>query len=126
MAARIEAWVIENGLSGLKSSATHIEACSADPASYAAATTTNNLGTKNFGAGSVFPGAIANGAVTGRKVTSAAVTDGTISTAGTITHLAVTDRTNSRLLAVIALASGVTVTTSGFTATAFDITIPAQ
>ena len=118
--------VLDNGLAALKSTATHVEVCNAEPATYAAATSTNNLGTKNFGAGNVFPAAIAAGTgPIGRQLVSAAVTDGAIGTNGTASHWAVTDRTNSRLLCTGTLAASQSVTSpNAFTLGAITIKLP--
>lgn len=114
--------VYDNGLSVLDTEATHIHICSAEPSVFG---TLNSLGNKNFGAGNCF-GAPAARTPTGRKVTSAAVTDGVVTASGTATHWAVTDTTNSRLLAAGALASSQGVTSgNAFTLAAFDIGIAA-
>lgn len=115
----------DNGLSVFDLEATNVEICNAEPATYTAATSTNNLGTKSFGAGGVF-NAPAAGTPNGRQVTSNAVTDGTTGTSGTASHWAITDRTNSRLLAAGALASTQAVTAGNpWTLPAMTIRIPA-
>jgi hypothetical protein len=102
--------------------ATTIHICSALPATYTAATSTNTLGNKSFGAGGCF-GAIANGATSGRKVSSTAITDGTVTGTGTATHYAVVDGT--RLLAAGALSASQAVTSGNtFTLASFDVTFP--
>lgn len=114
----------DSGLGVLDTEATNIEICSAEPTTYTQAITTFNLGTKSFGAGGVF-GAPAAGTPSGRSVTSVAVTDGTISVAGTASHWAITDRTNSRLLAAGSLASPKVVTVGiPWTMPAMVINIP--
>jgi len=118
--------VLDLGLNVLDVEATHLELCSALPTTYAAATTTNNLGTANLGAGNV-AGAPAAGSPNGRKVTVAAVTGttGTVATGGTASHIAITDRTNSRLLHAQALSANKTVNAGdNWTSPAFDISIP--
>lgn len=102
--------VLDNGLAALKSAASHIYICSAEPANYTAATSTNALGNKNFGAGSVFPGAIAAGAPSGRKLATAAVTDGSVTANGTASHYAVVSSASSRLDAANSLSSSQAVT----------------
>lgn len=127
MAANVDSRVLDYGLSALKSEATHIYICNAEPTTYTAATSTNALGNKNFGAGNVFPAAIANGTPNGRKLTTAAVTDGTVTGTGTATNWAICDSVNSRLLAVGSLAAAQAVTSGNvFTLAAFDIRLPNQ
>lgn len=131
MAAHVENYVLDNGLgAGLKTIASHIYICNAEPTTYSTATVTgtNALGSKNFGAGAVVPGAIAAGTATNsRKVTTAGFTDGVVSQAGSATWWAIVDATNSRLLAVGQLSSTLVVATgSPFALPAFDITLAGQ
>lgn len=128
MADNFASRVLDNGLSSLKSEATHIYICSAEPTTFTEATSTYALGNKNFGAGNVIPGAIANGTPTNsRKVTTAAVTDGVVTATGSATKRALVDVTNSRLLAVTSLASSQNVTNGNpFTLTAGDLTLQGQ
>lgn len=113
------------GLNALDLEATNIELCSAEPTTYTAATSTNNLGTKAHGAGNV-AGTPAAATPNGRKVTTTAVTDGTVGTGGTATHWAITDRTNSRLLAAGPLQASQVVTAGNpWTLPAFDLRFPA-
>jgi hypothetical protein len=112
--------VFDSGLTVLDTEATHIHVCSAEPTVFG---TLNSLGNKNFGAGGCF-GAPADRTGGGRKVSSTAVTDGSVTSTGTATHWAVTDTTNSRLLATGALASSQAVTSGNtFTLSSFDIGI---
>lgn len=116
---------LDNGLSALKAAASHIYICSAEPATYTAATSTNALGNKNFGAGSVYPGAIAAGSPSGRKLTSAAVTDGSVTGTGTATHYAVVSSASSRLEVAQSLSASQAVTSGNtFTLTAADVRLP--
>ena len=91
--------VLDNGLTVLDTEVTHLYICSAAPTSYAQATTTYALGNK--AAPSV--GAPEAATPTGRKVVVAAFADGAITSAGTATHYALVDTTNSRLLAAAPL-----------------------
>lgn len=118
--------VLDLGLNVLDTEATHIYICSADPTTYTEATSTYALGNKNFGAGNAF-GAPAAGSPNGRKVTSVAITDGSVTGTGTAAKWAVTDNTNSRLLANGSLSASQAVTSGNtFTLAAFDIRIPNQ
>jgi hypothetical protein len=116
--------ILDLGLNVLDTEADQINVCSAEPATYIAATTTNALGLKNFGAGAVF-GSPAARSPSGRKVTSTAVTDGTVNTSGTVTHWAVVDTANSRLLSAGAVNNSQMLTAPNpFTLAAFDIGLP--
>lgn len=113
--------VFDNGLTILDTEANRLDICTAEPATYAAATSTNTLGNKT----SLSVGAPADRSPTGRKVTVAAITDGTVTGSGTATHWAITDTVNSRLLATGALSASQAVTSGNtFTLGAFDIGIP--
>lgn len=125
MTANVADRVIDNGITVLDTEATHVYICSAEPTTYTEASSTYALGTKNWGAGGAF-GAPAAG-TNGRKVTSTAITDGSVTGSGTATKWAVTDNTNSRLLADGDLASSQAVTSGNTWALpAFDITIKSQ
>lgn len=113
---------LDNGLSALKAAASHIYICSAEPATYTAATSTYALGNKNFGAGSVFPGAIAAGSPSGRKLTTAAVTDGAVTGNGTASHYAIVSAGSSRLEVANSLsASQAVVSGNTYTLAALDV-----
>lgn len=117
--------VLDLGLNALKTEATHIYICSAEPATFTAASSTNALGNKNFGAGAVIPGAIAAGAPNGRTVATAAITDGTVTATGTAAAWAITDNTNSRLLATGTLSATQGVTSGNtFTLPSFNVRLP--
>lgn len=116
---------LDNGLAALKAAADKVYICSAEPATYTAATSTFALGNKNFGAGAVFPGAIAAGSPSGRKLTSAAITDGSVTANGTATHDAVVTSGSSRLETAQALSASQVVTSGNiFTKTAQDVRLP--
>jgi len=116
--------VLDNGLQVLDTEANQVNICSAEPATYTAATATNSLGSKAVAAGAVF-GSPAARSPTGRKVTSAAITDGAVATGGTVSHWAVVDTANSRLLAAGPVTAGQVVTAPNpFTLAAFDIGLP--
>ena len=112
--------VFDLGLNVLDTEANRLDICSADPATYTAATSTNTLGNKT----SLSIGAPAAGSPSGRKVTVAATTDGTVTGTATATHWAITDTVNSRLLATGSLSASQAVTSGNtFTLGAFDITL---
>lgn len=113
--------VLDLGLTVLDTEADRLDICSTEPASYAAATTTNTLGNKT----PLSVGAPADGAVSGRSVTVAAITDGDVTGTGTATHWAISDTGNSRLIATGLLEEGIAVATGNvFTLAPFTITIP--
>jgi hypothetical protein len=114
--------VYDNGLTVLDTEGTRLDICSTEPTTYTQATTTYTLGNKT----SLSIGAPAARTPTGRKVTVAAITDGAVTATGTAGFWAITDPTNSRLLAANALSATQAVTNGNvFTLPAFDIGIPA-
>lgn len=113
--------VYDNGLTVLDTEVTHLYICSAEPTTHTEASSTLALGSKATPTVSA-PGDRSGG---GRKVTVSAITDGAVSATGTATHWALTDNTNSRLLATGALSASQAVTNGNpFTLTAFDIGVP--
>lgn len=113
--------VFDLGLNVLDTEANRLDICSTEPATYAAATSTNTLGNKT----SFAIGAPADRTPNGRKVTTASITDGAVTATGTATHWAITDTGNSRLLATGALSASQAVTNGNvFTLAAFDLGIP--
>lgn len=116
--------VMDSGLTILDSEADRIDICTQEPTTYTEATSTYSKGSKDHGAAGTAFGTVGDRTPTGRKVSSTAVTDGTISGAGTVTHWAVTDVTNSRLLAAGALsASKVVASGDTWSLASFDIGI---
>lgn len=117
--------VLDAALAVLDTTARRIDICSAEPTTYAAATTTLSLGNKDFGSAGAAFGSPSDRSPSGRKVASTAVTDGAVTATGTATHWAVTDVANSRLLATGALSASQPVTSGNtFTLASFDIGIP--
>jgi hypothetical protein len=113
--------VFDNGLAVLDAEANRLDICSAEPTTYAQATSTNSLGNKS----SIAVGAPEDRSPSGRKVVVAAITDGSVTANGTASHWAITDTGNSRLLATGALAASQAVSSGNtFTLGAFDIGIP--
>lgn len=101
--------VLDSGLTTLDTEASHIYVCSQQPVTYTEAVTTYALGSKSFGAGAAF-GAPAAGSPDGRQTTSVAVTNGLVTANGTVSHWAVVDVPNTRLLATGELTGGAAVT----------------
>lgn len=113
--------VLDNGLTVLDTEANRLDICSSEPTTYTAATSTATLGNKT----SLSVGAPAARSPSGRRVTVAAITDGTVTGTGNASHWAITDTTNSRLLATGSLSASQAVTSGNtFTLGAFDIGIP--
>lgn len=113
--------VYDNGLTVLDTEATRVDICSSEPTTYTAATSTNTLGNTT----SISISAPTNGDTSGRKVTLSAVSGASVTATGTATHFAITDTSNSRLLATGSLASSQAVTSGNtFSLTAVDIEIP--
>ena len=113
--------VYDNGLTVLDTEANRVDICSAEPTTYTGATSTSTLGNTT----SITISAPEDGDTSGRKVTLAAITGGNVTATGTATHFAITDTTNSRLLATGSLSASQAVTSGNtFSLTAVDIEIP--
>ena len=113
--------VLDNGLNTLSSEANRVDLTSQEATSYASATSTHTLGNKT----SISIGNPTDRSGGGRKVTLAAITGGSITGTGTATHYAITDTTNSRLLATGALTASQNVNSGNtFSLNALDIGIP--
>lgn len=118
--AFIADYILDAALSKLDTEANRIDVCSQEPTSYAEIAT-YTLGNET----TISIGAPADRTPNGRKVTVAAVTDGTTTGTGTVTHWAISDTVNSRLLATGAIAPSQVVTSGNpLTLAAFDIGIP--
>lgn len=113
--------VYDLGLNVLDTEANAIYVTSQEATTYTGATSTYALGNST----SLSIGAPADRTGGGRKVTVAAITDGSITGDGTVTHYAIVDTANSRLLATAALTASQSVTNGNtFTLASFDIGIP--
>jgi hypothetical protein len=111
--------VLDAALNYIDSNVTNLYICSAEPTTYAEASSTYALGSKST------PGVSSptNGDVSGRKVTISAITDGSVDSTGTASHWALTG--GSELIAAGSLSSSQAVTSGNtFTLTAFDVEIP--
>jgi len=120
--ASIADYVLDAALSKLDTEANRVDICSSEPTTYTAATSTNTLGNST----SISISAPTDGDTSGRKVTLSAISGASVTGTGTASHFAITDTTNSRLLATGALSGGGQQVTSGntFSLTAVDIEIP--
>ena len=119
--ATINDRVLDNGLTILDLEASRVDICSQEPASYAEATSTYTLGNET----SISISAPADASPNGRKVTLAAVSGASVTGTGTATHYAISDTSNSRLLATGSLSASQVVTSGNtFSLTASDIRIP--
>lgn len=113
--------VFDNGLSVIGDEGTEIHVTSQEAADFTEATATYTLGNATM-PGVAGPNDRAGG---GREVVVSALTDGTITGNGTVTHYAVVDSTNSRLLATAALTASQVVTDGNtFSLDSFTIGIP--
>jgi hypothetical protein len=114
--------VYDFGLDVLDNEANRVDICSSEPTTYTAATSTASLGNTT----SITISAPTDGDTSGRKVTLSAISGASVTGTGTASHFAITDTTNSRLLATGALSGGGQSVTSGntFSLTAVDIEIP--
>jgi len=113
--------VFDEGLSVLDTEATAVHVTSQEAGSYAEATSTYTLGNSS----SLAIAAPTDRSGGGRKVVVSAISDGAITGTGTVTHYALVDTNNSRLLATAALTASQSVTNGNtFTLATFDIGIP--
>ena len=111
--------VFDQGLDYADTNGTRIDICSAEPTTYAAATSTLSLGNKT----GMNTGAAEDGATDGRRVIVPAITDGNVTADGTATHWALTDGA-SLLIATGSLSASQSVTNGNtFTLDAISITI---
>lgn len=121
-------YVLDNGLTVLATAANRLDICKTLPTTYAEATSTYTVGNKL----NPSVGAPAAASPNGRKVTVAQITDGTVTATSTgatddAEFWALTDTTNSRLLAAGSLAAAQLVTSGNvFTLASFDIRIPSS
>lgn len=113
--------VFDNGLTVLDTEANAIHITSQEAATYAEATSTYTLGNST----SLSISAPQDRTPSGRQVTVAAITDGSVTGSGTVSHYAIVDTVNSRLLATGALTSSQVVTSGNdFTLSSFTVGIP--
>jgi hypothetical protein len=121
MPAYVSDNVLDQGVKYVDDNCDALYICSAQPTTYAEATSTYALGTK----ASPTIGAPENGASTGRRVIVSAITDGTVSGTDDATHFALVKTGTSELLVAQALNAPQAVTSGNtFTLTSFSITIP--
>ncbi len=114
-------YILDAALSVMDTDSNRVDICSAEPATFTAATATYTLGNKT----SISVGAPADRSPNGRKVTVASITGGSVTGTGTASHWALTDTVNSRLHAANSLSASQAVTSGNtFTLTAIDIGIP--
>ena len=106
----------DSGLSYLDTNGTRLDICSAEPTTYALATTTNSLGNDTVNCG-----APVDGAVNGRRVIVPAITAGSVTADGSAAFWALTDGA-SILLATGSITTPQAVTnTNTFTLDAISI-----
>ena len=119
----LDTTVLDAALSAIRAGVTAIHLCSAEPATYTAATSTNTLGNKTFAANGAF-GAPGARSPNGRKITSTPINDGAVTANGTGVAWAAVGGTT--LYAANLLASSQPVTSGNqFTLPAFDVGMPA-
>ena len=113
--------VLDNGLTVLDTEANRVDICSSEPTTYAAATSTLTLGNET----SISISAPADASPNGRKVTLADITGASVTGTGTATHYAITDTSNSRLLATGAFSTSQPVISGDkFSLASSDIRLP--
>ena len=110
--------VFDNGLTVVDTNGTRLDICSAEPTTYAQATSTLTLGNDT-----VNTGAPANGATDGRRVIVPAITAGTVTGTGTAAFWALTNGSDT-LYATGSLSASQAVTNGNtFSLDAVSITI---
>lgn len=120
MAATLHDDVLDGALNIVKNLTENLYICSAQPTTFAEASSTYKLGTK---ATPSFTGPADH--TSGRKVTVDAITDGTVSGTNTATWFALTDDSASKLLVAQELNASQAVTSGNvFTLTACIIALP--
>jgi hypothetical protein len=97
MGKLVDDLVLDAALNYLKNNVTRMVACSAQPTTYTEGNSTYALANVTLASGDF---TIANGDTSGRKVTVGAKTGVSVSVSGTVTHVALLDVTNSKLLYV--------------------------
>jgi len=113
--------VFDNGLAVLDTEANAVYINSQEATTYAQATSTYALGNST----SISISAPSDRSGGGRKVTLSAVSAGSVTGTGTVTHYALVDTTNNRLLATSTLSSSQAVTSGNtFSLSSLDIGIP--
>jgi len=113
--------VFDQGLTVLDTEANKIVVTSQEATTYTEANATYALGNST----SLSIGAPADRSGGGREVTAAAITDGSITGTGTVTHYAIVDTTNSRLLVTGSLSASQSVTSGNtFSLASFTVGIP--
>ncbi len=115
MAKYVHDDVLDAALNYIANNGNKMVACSAQPTNYTEANSTYALADVAMTSGDY---TIANGTTSGRKFTTAAKSAVTVDATGTITHIAIIDTVNSKLLFV-------TTTTSQAVTAGNTITIPA-
>lgn len=109
--------VLDQTLAYIQTNAEYVTACTAEPTTFAEVTT------YKVGRAAVSSGdwTIADGDVSGRKVTLVEKTGVAVDSAGTVTHLAVTDDSVSKLLSVLTTDSRVITGNDSMKIPTFDL-----
>ena len=112
--------VFDSGLDYITTNVDELHICSAEPTTYAEATSTYSLGSD-----SVTVGAAADRGAGGREVVVPAISGGSVTSTGTASHYALVKTGTSELIATGSLSSTQGVTSGdSFTLTSFAIGIP--
>lgn len=114
--------ILDNGLAYMVTHGSRLDICTAEPANYTEATSTNTCGNKT----SLTAGSPANGDVSGRKSTIPAITDGSVTATLTAAFWAYSKTTaTTELLAAAALGASQAVTSGNtFSLGAIDVELP--
>ena len=113
--------VFDDGLNTLTNDTDQLNICSAEPTTYAEATSTYSLGAES----SPSVGSPQDRTGGGREVVVAAISSASVTATGTATHYALVDTVTSTLLATGSLSASQAVSSGdSFTLTSFAIGIP--
>lgn len=114
--------VLDGALNIIKNNGTQIHFCSQEPTTYTQAASTYKLISKTGLTAADYTGPSDNGgAGGGRLLTVNAISAMTPASNGTVTHAAIVDSVNSKLLAVDTVTSQAVTTSQSWSSPAFDI-----
>ena len=120
MAASVNADVLDAALDEIETNGTVLSVCSAEPTTYAEATSTYELANATISATDMTKGA---GTPDGRALTFGEQADLDVDTSGTATHIAISDVSGTRLLLVTTCTSQALSDTGTVTVPTWDYTI---
>lgn len=115
-------YILDSALAKFTSEANRLDICSQQPLNYEQATSTYSLGNKT----GIEVSSPSPRTPNGRKVVISSIADGIVTKNGTAKYWAITDSTNSRLLATGEMPEQSVSNGNQFKTQAFDIGIPSE